>query len=226
MPGYYARKLSGRRLQRCYEIASPRIVQYLESEIVHVQERLRPTDSALELGCGYGRVTRRMAEIASEVTGIDTAEENLALARELEPSGSRCRYLLMDASDMTFPDGLFDAVVCIQNGICAFGVDRETLLREALRVARPGGTVLFSTYADRFWPERLDWFEAQAVEGLLGPLDREASVDGVIVCKDGFRSGRLGPEEFHRLCEKLGVEPVLTEVDGSSLFCEIRKAAS
>jgi 2-polyprenyl-6-hydroxyphenyl methylase/3-demethylubiquinone-9 3-methyltransferase len=223
MPGYYARKLAGRRLQRCYEIASPRILQYFEAEIEFLLERIASAESALELGCGYGRVTRRMAEVAASVTGIDTAEENLALARELESRDPVCGYLLMDAAAMTFPDGRFDAVACIQNGICAFGVDRLTLLSEAVRVARPGGVVLFSTYSDRIWPERLEWFEAQAAEGLLGPLDREACVDGVIACKDGFRSGRVTPDEFRSLCAQLGAEPILTEVDGSSLFCEIGK---
>jgi cyclopropane fatty-acyl-phospholipid synthase-like methyltransferase len=53
--GYYAEKLSAKRLQRCYEIASPRVQQYLEAEIEHVIGHLKPTDTVLELGCGYGR---------------------------------------------------------------------------------------------------------------------------------------------------------------------------
>jgi len=218
---YYALKLSGRRLERCYELAPARVQQYLEAEILHILDRVGPSDAVLELGCGYGRVALRIAERAGLVVGIDVSEESLALARELAGANSTCEFLQMDASDMTFDDGRFDSVVCVQNGICAFDVPVDRLLREALRVTRPGGRVLFSSYVDRFWQHRLSWFEMQAVEGLLGPIDREATGDGVIVCRDGFRSGALSPEDFERVCAELGIVAELTEVDGSSLFCEI-----
>jgi 2-polyprenyl-6-hydroxyphenyl methylase/3-demethylubiquinone-9 3-methyltransferase len=129
----------------------------------------------------------------------------------------------MDALDLRFSDNELDAVVCIQNGICAFGVDQHALLSEALRVLRPGGRALFSTYSDRFWSHRLAWFEAQAAEGLLGPIDYGDSGEGVIVCKDGFRAGRLTPEYLQSLCSTLGAEPEIREVDRSSVFCEIVK---
>jgi SAM-dependent methyltransferase len=67
----------------------------------------------------------------------------------------------MDASALALDDGVFDAVVCVQNGICAFGVDRVQLVREALRVARPGGLAMFSTYAEGFWSHRLDVCQQQ-----------------------------------------------------------------
>lgn len=222
MTGYYARKLSGERLKRCYEVASPRVQRYLDAEIAHVRSRLRPEDAVLELGCGYGRVAVCLAETARRVVGIDTAEESLGLARAMSGPGSRCEFRNMNALDLRFPGGEFDAVVCVQNGICAFGVDQEALLREALRVARAGGIVLFSTYSDRFWAHRLEWFEAQADAGLIGPIDRAASRGGVIVCTDGFRAGRLTPGDFRTLCSRLDVESEITEVDESSVFCEIR----
>jgi 2-polyprenyl-6-hydroxyphenyl methylase/3-demethylubiquinone-9 3-methyltransferase len=221
MTGYYTEKLSGRRLQRCYEVAPPRVQQYLEAEIEHVRSRLGSADAVLELGCGYGRVAFRLAEAARRVVGIDTAEESLKLARELAGPNSRCEFLNMDALDLRFAAGEFDAVICVQNGVCAFGVGQEALLREALRVTRPGGTVLLSTYSDRFWAHRLEWFEAQAAEGLVGPLDHSASGDGVIVCTDGFRSGRLTPGDWRLLCALVGVDCEIEEVDGSSVFCEI-----
>lgn len=220
MTAYYSAKLAGRRLQRCYEIASPRLRRYLEAEIVHVLERLRPGDAVLELGCGYGRVARRLARRAGRVVGIDTARESLDLARELDPGG-RCEYLEMDAIDLRFRTAEFDTVVCVQNGICAFGVDPEKLLREALRVTRERGFVMLSSYSDRFWPERLAWFEAQAAEGLVGEIDRRHCRDGVIVCRDGFRAGRMSPEGFRRLCSRVGARARITEVDESSVFCEI-----
>ena len=223
MADYYSEKLGGARLRRCYELASDRVREYLEAEITHVQSRLQPADSVLELGCGYGRVATRLAEVASAVVGVDTSDESLGLARELGAGDPRCEFLHMDATDLRFEEGHFDAVVCIQNGICAFGVDPLRLLREALRVTRPGGRALFSTYSDRFWEHRLAWFEAQTAAGLLGPIDRSATGDGVIACTDGFRSGRLRPADFEALCERLGVAGEVTEVDGSSVFCEIVK---
>jgi len=223
MTSYYSKSLAGRRLERCYQVAPPRVQQYLDAEIRHVLERIRSTDELLELGCGYGRAAFRLADVARRVVGIDSAEESLELARELAGSGSRCEFHNMDAIDLQFPDASFDAVVCIQNGICAFRVDQATLLRESLRVTRKGGLLLFSTYAKGFWLHRLAWFEAQAAEGLVGPIDRKATGGGIIVCEDGFRAGQLSPEEMQSLCAGLGVDSEITEVDGSSLFLEILK---
>lgn len=220
--GYYDAKLAGERLQRVYDIASPRIGQYLEAEINHILKRIRPHDAVLELGCGYGRVTLRLAPAAGRTVGIDAAPENIAYARTLD-SAAECEFSVMDALDLTFPDESFDVVVCIQNGICAFNVDQKALVKEALRVTRKGGVVLFSSYSDRFWPDRLAWFEAQSSEGLVGPIDYEACKDGFIVCTDGFRSGRMTPEDFSSLCSGLGVPCSIAEIDESAVFCEIVK---
>jgi len=62
MTDYYAEKLSAERLRRCYEIASPRVKQYLEAEIDFVCDHLKGSEVVIELGCGYGRVALRLAE--------------------------------------------------------------------------------------------------------------------------------------------------------------------
>ena len=147
MTDYYSERLSGGRLQRCYELAPPRVQRYLESEIRHLLGRIGPEDAVLELGCGYGRVAVRLAERARRVVGVDVADESLALARTLAGTDARCEFLLMDALQMAFPNESFDVVACIQNGICAFGVSQLELLREALRVVRAGGRLIFSTYS-------------------------------------------------------------------------------
>jgi 2-polyprenyl-6-hydroxyphenyl methylase/3-demethylubiquinone-9 3-methyltransferase len=206
-----------------YELASPRVRQYLDAEIEHVRSRLKPRDVVLELGCGYGRVTAALAESARQVVGIDTAEESLELGRTLFADLDNVEFLSMDASAMSFPDSHFDVVVCVQNGICAFGVPAERLVAEALRVTREGGLVLFSTYSSKFWPERLSWFEAQAAAGLLGPIDRGATGNGVIVCEDGFRAGAMSVAELRELCASQNLDCEIAEVDGASLFCEITR---
>jgi 2-polyprenyl-6-hydroxyphenyl methylase/3-demethylubiquinone-9 3-methyltransferase len=221
--GYYDEKLAAGKLRRCYEVASLRVRQYLDAEVGHVRERLRPGDRMLELGCGYGRALGPLAYACGLAVGVDASRDSLLAAREELAGRGNVRLARMDARRLGFTGGAFDAVACIQNGVSAFHVDPLELMAEALRVTRPGGRVLFSTYAAAFWEERLAWFEAQAAEGLLGEIDRERTADGVIFCRDGFTATTFGPGDFRALARRLGVSAELTEVDGSSLFCEIIK---
>jgi len=221
MPSYYAERLSAERLRKCYEIAPRRVHQYLDAEIGHVLSRIRPTDLVLELGCGYGRVMEKLAPAAGTVVGIDTSRSSLRLGRELLSRSSNCRLLQMSAVALGFRDRVFDLVVCIQNGISAFSVDRRALIAESIRVTRAGGRVLFSSYSEKFWEARLEWFELQAAHGLLGEIDWDATRDGVIVCKDGFKATTVSPDEFRSLTSEFDVSVRVEEVDGSSVFCEI-----
>ncbi len=222
MPGYYDDRLAAGRLRRCYEIAPPRIRQYLDAEVEFVCRHIEPGDRVLELGCGYGRVLPALCRQAKYVTGIDTSEASIGVARGLLARHPNLELAVMDATRMSFPDGSFDLVCCIQNGISAFHADNHRLLHEATRVTRPGGTVLFSSYAAGFWEERLAWFRLQAGAGLVGPLDEERTHAGVIVGRDGFTGTAFGPREFRDLTADLDADVETTEVDHSSLFCIIR----
>ena len=223
MGGYYSQKLSGESLRLCYEIAPPRVKQYLEAEIEFVLDKIKSSCLVLELGCGYGRVLRKLLEKAETVVGIDTSYASLSLARDVVCRDSHCHLFMMDAVEMGFCDRQFDTAVCIQNGISAFGVDQRKLIEEALRVTKMGGEVLFSSYSDQFWKDRLDWFRLQSQKGLIGEIDDEATGNGVIVCKDGFKASAVSPEDFFLLTSDLNIDPFITEVDDSSIFYELRK---
>ena len=221
MSGYYSEKLSGKRLRQCYEIAPPRILQYLETEANYVLRKIHSGDAVLELGCGYGRILLLLARKAGQVYGVDTSEESLGLAQEMLKGISNCHLYCMNAVKLAFPDHMFDVVVCIQNGISAFHVNQEDLIRETIRVTRPKGTILFSSYSQKIWKDRLEWFELQSKAGLVGKIDLEKTRDRVIVCKDGFAATTVGPEQFLALTSRFNVNAKIVEVDESSLFCEI-----
>ncbi|UCE09722.1 MAG: class I SAM-dependent methyltransferase [Candidatus Thorarchaeota archaeon] len=220
MEAYYSERLSAERLKRCYEVAPPRIMQYLEAEVQHVLARLNTEDVVLELGCGFARFLSRLDGYATRLVGIDTSFSSLAMTYDLYDV--ELDLAQMNAGSLAFDDNEFDVVICIQNGISAFNLDPSSLVRESIRVTRPGGRCLFSSYADQFWNHRLDWFELQSEEKLVGEIDWELTGNGIIVCKDGFKSTTFGPDDFARIALEVGVESTVQLVDRSSVFCEIR----
>ena len=218
---YYNEKLSANKLKRCYEIAPTRIKQYLKAEVNHVLQKINPGDIVLELGCGYGRIFPSLAKKADFVIGIDTSLNSLILAREKIKDLLNCNLMRMDAVHLAFTDKIFDVVLCIQNGISAFHVNKIELIKESIRVTKSGGIVLFSSYSNKFWPHRKHWFQLQSKAGLIGEIDSEKTRDGVIVCKDGFTATTIDKEQFISLTQKFHVKTKIIEVDESSLFCEI-----
>ena len=223
MTGYYSTVLAGERLKTMYGSAPARIQQYLQAEVDHIRTLLSPDDEVLELGCGYGRVMKQIADCCRTLTGIDNSIESLQLGSHYLRGLDNCQLLEMDATTTAFEDNTFDAVICLQNGISAFHVEHQLLFREALRIAGANGLVVFSTYTDSFWDERLKWFEQQARDGYIGPIDYERTANGKIVCTDGFSATTVSIRGFRDLGRGAGVEVELYEVDASSLFCLIQK---
>jgi len=220
MNKYYSASLNTRKLQKCYEIAPARVQQYLAAEIEFVLQEAAPTDTVLDLGCGYGRVAVELAKKVTHVVGIDLSKENIEWAQK-RIRNKKCTFHTMNAIDLKFPGHRFDLVICIQNGISAFNVNPVRVLKEAIRVTKKGGSVLFSTYSKKFWKDRLEWFQRQSEQNLIGEIDYELTRNGVIICKDGFKAVTYSEAELKALAANFQVQTTLHEVDNSSLFCKL-----
>ena len=222
MNDYYSERLSSNNLKRCYDIAPPRVKQYLRAEVEYVREHLQKTDSVLELGCGYGRVLKELLPYSSSIIGIDTSIESLLIVKDYVEQNSRCQVIQANAESLPLCDGFIDKVICIQNGISAFKVDAIELLKESIRITRKGGQCLFSSYSDKFWKHRIDWFKLQADTGLIGEIDWNRTSDGVISCRDGFLATTFTQNDFQNLISQLDLNAAVIEVDESSIFCKIQ----
>ena len=96
----------------------------------------------LDLGCGTGEITRRLAERYPQatLTGIDILEGNLAIARRDSAAfGERIRYEQGDAFALQHADAGFDLVVCRHMSQAV--PDFPLVLAEITRVLKPGGWV-------------------------------------------------------------------------------------
>lgn len=95
----------------------------------------------LDVACGPGASTRRlMRSYAPDmITAVNISQAQVAEARKRAPG---CTIHLMDATRLDFPEAEFDAVICVE---AAFHFDtRDIFLREALRILKPGGSLVLS----------------------------------------------------------------------------------
>jgi len=104
-----------------------------------------PGGDVLEIACGTGRVTRQLRERlapAVRLVASDLSEAMLEYARR--KVGGSIEWRKADATALPFADASFGAAVC------AFGImfvpDKKAALREARRVLRKGGVLLFNVW--------------------------------------------------------------------------------
>lgn len=99
----------------------------------------------LEIACGTGRVTSHLAKSVKHdaLTATDLNPDMITVAKEKVKDGT-IKWMPADAMQLPFEDGSFDLVV-IQFGIMFFP-DKEKGLKEAYRVLRHGGKLIYSTW--------------------------------------------------------------------------------
>jgi SAM-dependent methyltransferase len=101
----------------------------------------------VEIGCGTGRIVVQAGKHLSVWgVGIDVNQDALDYARRLSAYlGDEQGYFVQASGfDLPFPDGFFD-VVFSEGVIEHFSLTRtETMVREHVRVCKPGGRVVIS----------------------------------------------------------------------------------
>jgi SAM-dependent methyltransferase len=97
---------------------------------------------AVELGCGTGYVSGWMARRGARVTAIDVSPAQLATARRLaEAHGADITFIEGNAEATGLPDAAFDFAISEYGA--AIWCPPDVWLREAWRLLRPGGRLVF-----------------------------------------------------------------------------------
>jgi SAM-dependent methyltransferase len=100
--------------------------------------------SALDFGCGIGRLSQALAEHFDRVYGVDISSKMIELARQRNRKGARVEYVCNPAGDLSrFADGSIDMVlswITLQHLRPRYA---GRYIQEFLRVLAPGGLLLF-----------------------------------------------------------------------------------
>lgn len=143
---------------------------------------MRPGERVLEVGCGQGHLTTRLAARGIDIVGID-ANPNAP-----EASGSD-RVLHMHAESLDFPDDEFDVVVSVH------AIEHIPPLEEAAaeiaRVLKPGGRALFI-------------YPAEPVQGLYA-VPTSMILHGTPFKAREVHCHKLSPRKVRSLMERNGL---------------------
>jgi len=129
----------------------------------------------LDMGCGAGRFSRIAADRGARVAGIDATAAFIEIARERVRGGD---FRVGDLEQLPWTDDSFDVVTGFNSFIFAANVG--SALREAMRVARPGGSVAITAFG------RPDRCESTRVFGSVGQLlPAQSEDDGPALHEEG-----------------------------------------
>lgn len=147
-PGFSARMLR-EHLSQEHDLASRRFakidaqVEWLDREILPAHARV------LDLGCGPGLYTSRLAGLGHSCVGIDFSPSSIEYARSDAKSQSLdCTYILEDLLTAGFGSG-FDAVLFLYGEFNTFPPEQALQILAGIRESmNPGGRVVLEVHSE------------------------------------------------------------------------------
>lgn len=157
---------------------------------------ISPTATLLDVGCGNGMHTVRVARRCARAIGMDASLESLAVARRASRSMPSASYFAGDVEDgLPLASGRFDIVLCLD--LLEHLHKRDLALREIRRVLRPAGVLLLAV------PNRdTSWKRQLARAGLFAYSDRDHKTEYTLdeltgeLARNGFEIVRLHPSVY------------------------------
>lgn len=190
--------------------------QESKTKIPWVLERIRLFSDdfqnlkVLDVGCGAGFLSNRLAEEGLQVTGVDLSEESIAVAQKFDSTKS-VRYLAADAYRLPFADASFDVITAMD--FLEHVEKPAQVVQEIGRVLKPGGIFFFHTF-NRNWLAHI--VIIRMVELLVKNTPKNMHVIELFI----------KPEELVEFCranqmqvqEMTGIRPLLSTVTAKGLF--------
>ena len=106
---------------------------------------IKPSDIVLDLGCGVGRFTFRLAKLCKEVWGVDSSPAAIEFCKQYAQKFAvhNVKFQVADARELPFSDETFDWVLSVT--VLQHIVHENDLIdsiKEILRVTKKGGRII------------------------------------------------------------------------------------
>lgn len=138
-----------KEMQKVYTEAVDKVGLW-QSEKIMVEKYISRDDKILDLGCGAGRTTINLFKYGFQnIIGLDISDKFIEFAKKYcKKNALNISFVNADASNLSFNDSEFDAVIFSYNGLmCIPGKkNRDNVLKEVYRVLKPNGIFIFTAH--------------------------------------------------------------------------------
>jgi len=113
--------------------------------------------NVLDLGCGPGLYTEKLARAGHNVTGVDFSTRSIEYAKQSAKSkGLAINYLRQDYLKLDVPPASFDLVTLIYTDLgVLIPEERDKLLENVMTTLKPGGIFIFDVLNDTDLEEKV-----------------------------------------------------------------------
>jgi ubiquinone/menaquinone biosynthesis C-methylase UbiE len=129
-----------------------------EAERRCLLKNIQPDAVVLDVGCGDGRNMRTILEKTLYVTGIDNDKKAVKDAEKHFDAFPTVKIVYAEAISLPFEDGLFDIVTYLMI-LPNLDTHKEKALSEAVRVLKPGGIIILSSFSETAFDERMEVYK-------------------------------------------------------------------
>lgn len=128
-------------------------VDKVETDLAFKLIKIKEGMKILDVGCGTGNFSVKLAKMGCKVTGIDISNEMLNIARKKSKEQNLdIEFLNMDLNNLKFDDNSFDAVLSMT--AFEFIQDAPKALEELFRIVKKDGQILIGVIAgNSSWSE-------------------------------------------------------------------------
>lgn len=136
-----------------YESKLGKLVDEIETTCVFDLFKIKRGMKVLDVGCGTGNFSIKMAKQGCQVTGIDISKEMLKVAMaKANEKNLNIGFYHMDVYNMEFDDSYFDGIISVT--AFEFIKNPSKAMEEMFRVLKPGGYLVIGTInKDSQWGE-------------------------------------------------------------------------